>query len=40
MKKILAKFASARMHPTVDWVKRSFEEAGLGPPLYPADAEN
>lgn len=40
VKKILAKFASPRMHPTVDWVKRCFEEVELGPPLYPALAEN
>ena len=40
VKRILAKFASPRMHPTVDWVKRCFEEVGSGPPLYPALAEN
>jgi len=40
VKKILAKFASPRMHPTVDWVKRCFEEVGSEAPLYPVLAEN
>jgi len=40
VKKILAKFASPRMHPTVDWVKRCFEEVGSEAPLYPVLAES